>query len=230
MTASLQRRVRALVDRTSQISNSFGRRAAFHDLQHRLVNRIASTTVLRGMTAVTQDVEPAMFDAGDLTARFATQAELLAVAAHPELGAEAPPAFVREAMARGDRCFALFDRDALVSFGWYSMHPTRLDDEMMLHFDPSWVYMYKGYTLHAYRGRRLHGIGMSLALRAYTEEGARGLISYVNSTNFQSLRSTERMGYRPFGDIYLMKLFGRTRAWATPGCAPYRFRAERESV
>lgn len=230
MPASLHTRARKLVERTTDIAQKFGRRAALTDLQHRVVNQVVPTTVLRGMTAVERDIDPAFFEAGGLEARWATEREALATAEDAELGRESSAAFVRGALAKGDRCFALFDDNRIVSLGWYSMKPTQLDDELVLHFDPAWAYMYKGYTLHGYRGRRLHAIGMSLALRALTREGARGLVSYVNATNFQSLRSTERMGYVAFGDVYVMRLFGRPRTWATPGCAAYQFRAERSAA
>jgi hypothetical protein len=34
------------------------------------------------------------------------------------------------------------------------------------------------------------------------------------------------MGYRLFGDVYLLRAAGRSFAYATPGCRPYGFRAE----
>jgi len=34
------------------------------------------------------------------------------------------------------------------------------------------------------------------------------------------------MGYRQFGDVYLLRAGGRSLAWASPGCRPYGFRAE----
>jgi hypothetical protein len=135
--------------------------------------------------------------------------------------------FIDRALGRGDECFGIFDGQQLVSFGWYSNQPTQISDTLTLCFDRAWMYMYKGYTLRSHRGRRLHGIGMSLALHAYTQRGARGLISYVRSTNFQSLRSTERMGYEIFGEIYIAEPIGRALIWATPGCADYDFRVER---
>jgi hypothetical protein len=137
--------------------------------------------------------------------------------------------FIEQAMGRGDECFGIFDGPQLVSLGWYSNQPTPLSETLTLCFDRSWQYMYKGYTLRSHRGKRLHGVGMTKALYAYTKRGSRGLISYVRSTNFQSLRSTERMGYRIFGDIYVAEAIGRPLIWATPGCAAYDFRVERRA-
>jgi hypothetical protein len=209
--------VRRVVDN----AKSFGTSAALHDLQQRAVNRVVPFQILKGMTAVLPDINPGLLDAGTFRAGFATRDEILA---HSTAEYEMSPDFVDDALDKGDDCYALWDGDRLASLGWYSNQPTSISDGLVLHFDPSWVYMYKGYTHPDYRGKRLHGIGMSLALRDYTERGSRGLISYVKSNNFQSLRSIERMGYRIFGDIYLARVLGRAVTWASPGCKPYAFR------
>jgi hypothetical protein len=86
--------------------------------------------------------------------------------------------------------------------------------------------MFKGYTVPAQRGKRLHAVAMCQALQALANEGQRGLVSYVASNNFASLKSTARMGYRQFGDLYLVQAAGRSFTWATPGCRPYGFRVE----
>jgi RimJ/RimL family protein N-acetyltransferase len=214
--------VRHVVDQT----RAFGPAAALHDLQMRAVNRAVHFHILKGMTAVHPDIDPRLLDPGEFAARFATRDELLAAAARPEIAQEMSPAFVESALARGDDCFALFDGEALAAFGWYSAQPTPISDDLVLHFDPTWIYMYKGYTLPAYRGKRLHGVGMSMALADYAQRGARGLIAYVNSNNFQSLRSIRRMGYRVFGEVLVLRAFGRVLTWSTPGCRPYAFRVE----
>jgi hypothetical protein len=204
-------------------ARSFGPSAALHDLRQRAVNRVVPFQILRGMTAELADINPGLFEVGSYRAGFARPDEILA-AATPEY--EMGEGFAREALGKGDECFALFDGDRLASFGWYSNQPTRISGGLVLRFDPAWVYMYKGFTHPDYRGKRLHGIGMSLALRAYADRGSRGLISYVKSNNFQSLRSIERMGYRIFGDIYLARVLGRPVTWSTPGCRTYGFRLE----
>lgn len=205
-------------------ARSFGPAATLHDLQQRAVNRVVALQILRGMTVSLGDVLTELFDAGDYRARFATRDEVLAATESDEAGMS--PAFAQGALDRGDRCFALFGGARMVSFGWYARQPTLVTSGLLLHFDPAWVYMYRGYTLRAYRGQRLHGTGMALALREHARRGARGLITYVRSTNFASLRSVERMGYRGFGELYLARVLGRVETWTSPSCADYGFRLE----
>ena len=99
-------------------------------------------------------------------------------------------------------------------------------EHLVLHFDPAYTYMYKGYTVPAYRGARLHAVGMCQALRAFTTEGKAGLISYVQSNNFASLRSVARMGYRTFGRVYVLRRGSRAFLYATRSCRDYDFWVE----
>jgi hypothetical protein len=207
-------------------AKTFGLGASVRDIAYLTAQKLMDVRILKGMTAQLADIDPSLFAAGAFTTRFATAPELRAAVQCPEWQCEMSPAFVEDALAKGDRCYGIFDAGRMVSMGWYSRTPTLVTETMSLHFDPAWAYMYKGYTLPDYRGRRLHGVGMSLACRAYTEEGARGLISYVEFNNLSSLRSVERMGYRIFGDIYLTTIGGTERTWSSPGCRRYAFRLE----
>ena len=200
----------------------YGTGAALHDLVCRMVNKISHFYIVKGMTVRLQDVhDPGLFEAKEFDARFVGENEL-AKFAHEEahdLSAD----FLREALARGDRCYALFDGEALAAYGWYSDIPTPIDANFVLHFDRAYTYMYKGYTVPAYRGKRLHAVGMCRALRAFTEEGKKGLISIVLSNNFASLHSVVRMGYRIFGDAYVLRAGSHSFVYATKACRNYGF-------
>lgn len=203
----------------------YGLAAAAHDLGCRAAGKLAELHILRGMTVRMRDVkDPRLFDAQGLDARFVRDDELARFACGGVH--ELSPGFLGEARARGDRCYALFDGEALAAYGWYSSLPTAIDKRFVLHFDAAYTYMYKGYTVPAYRGRRLHAVGMCRALQAFSEEGRAGLVSWVYSNNFASLRSVARMGYRIFGSVYLLRAGGLTFARATRGCRDYGFWVE----
>ncbi|HXS51495.1 MAG TPA: hypothetical protein VN782_03105 [Usitatibacter sp.] len=210
-----------------EIARAYGPAALLNDLAWRAVNKLADFQVLRGMTVRLVDVrDPGLFDAAGYEAGFAGAQALLpfAGAAH-----EFSEPFLRRAFARGDRCYALFDRGRLASYGWYSTRPTSIDEHFELHFDSRYCYMYKGFTAPAYRGRRLHAIGMCRALAAVSDEGRLGLISYVYSNNFASLRSVERMGYRIFGTVYALRVGSMLATHATARCREYGFRLEKRA-
>jgi hypothetical protein len=204
-------------------ARTFGPAPALADLEYRALKKFFSVRIWKGMTALLEEVDQGLLDNGGFDVRHATPDELRS--AGPEWTCEMPPAFLDSALSQGHECVGCFDGKKLASIGWYSRTPTPASDSLLLEFDPAWAYMYKGFTLDAYRGKRLHGIGMSYALRHYTERGARGLISFVEFNNLKSLRSVEKMGYRVFGSIYVARVRGRDLTWSSPGCRPYRFGA-----
>ena len=82
-----------------------------------------------------------------------------------------------------------------------------------MHYDRAYRYMYSGYTLPEHRGRRLHAVGLALALRHYADRGYRGLVSCVDRTNYRSRRSCRRLGFRPCGSLVQVGRMARaTRA------------------
>jgi hypothetical protein len=135
--------------------------------------------------------------------------------------------FLDEALARGDQCYGIVDRGRLAAYGWYAFGPTPIGiPGVILNYRHGYVYMYKGFTHEDYRGQRLHAIGMTRALAHYLGRGYLGIVSYVESVNFDSLKSCFRMGYSVFGTVYVARLPGGWRSFATPGCSRYDFRVE----
>ncbi len=199
-----------------------GARCALHGLALRAIKRVVPYHAVYGVQIRVSQLARSDYLSADLpyATRFLDQHELLGLPnREPTLGTK----FVHEALARGDRCYAILDRDRIAAYGWYSTRPTAAGADLHLHFDPAFVYMYKGFTHPDYRGQRLHGIGMARALRAVTDEGSRGIVSYVETDNVRSLRSCFRMGYRRFG---IVRVLGRgEQAWihASAGCAEYGF-------
>jgi hypothetical protein len=135
--------------------------------------------------------------------------------------------FLTEAIARGDRCYALFDGNRLVSYSWYSTRAKPLweiEPSLALYFNPSYAYMYNSYTVPQYRGRGLQGVGGEAALRAWVDQGLKGLVCYVESSNLASLRACHRLGYVTFGHFVTLRLGRRLVCWGTPGCRQYGLR------
>ena len=199
---------------------NYGVAAGVHDLTKKAVNRLVPVRVLKTIKLLPQRVARSFLDVpSGFEARFATPDELRAWSADERHDLD--DAFLADAEARGDRCYAITRGGELASYGWYSKRPCRIDDRLTFHFDPAWVYMYKGFTLPAHRGKRLHAVGMARALDAYAREGSRGILSYVESNNFASLRSCYRMGYEDVGTIVVSQLGTATWSLASPACRAY---------
>lgn len=179
--------------------------------------------VLRGHYV--EQVNPACLDIQTpYTAAFYPPRALEQFARDPQTGFSEQ--FMRHALAKGDKCYGFTHRGALRAYGWYATNPTRISSELRIHFRPGYVYLYKAFTHERHRGKRLYPSGMTRALRHYRSIGYKGMLAYVDATNLDSLKSCARMGFRVFGSIYVVKLFGRHFAYSSPGCARFSFRVE----
>jgi hypothetical protein len=188
----------------------------------RLVNYVVPFKILRGVHVAKAD--PAFLDYPPAyTPSFLPPGALQAFADNPRSEMSRP--FVEDALRHGDECYAICDGEKLAAYGWYSTRPTPIDpSDLTLQFADGYVYMYKGFTDGDYRGQRLHAIGMTRALQHYLDSGYKGIVSYVESTNFDSLKSCFRMGYHVFGSVYVLRIFGRYFSFASPGCDAFEFR------
>ncbi len=203
----------------------FGAIKTFQDLSLRALHRSVKARVLKGIKIETVDPEYLKCDK-PYRGEFLSEAQLTEITrGKPEY--EMSERFLREAFDKGDECYGFVDGEVLAAYGWYSNSPTAIDAPgMKLHFDPRYIYMYKGYTQVKYRGQRLHAIAMNRALAAYLAKGYKGLISYVEWNNFGSLKSCYRIGYQDFGNIYLARMFGKYVTHSDWGCDTYSFRLE----
>jgi hypothetical protein len=204
---------------------NFGAVACVHDVAKRAVNKVVPFRVLRTMKLTREGVDARYLEMpSGFRGHFATADELARW--QGEARHQLDRKFLQEALAREDRCFAITSGQSLASYGWYAQRPTAISTDLVLHFNPAWVYMFKGYTLPEFRGMRLHAIGMAHALDAHVREGAKGLLSYVESNNFASLRSCYRMGYEPLGTIVACRLHRKTHTFESPACRRYGLRLE----
>jgi hypothetical protein len=201
---------------------NLGISAVLYDLTVRAINRVTFFTILKGVKIVDVDPKCLKID-GKFCHGFLSEAQLREFAKNPAY--EMTDKFLDQALEKGDQCYGILDGNNLASYGWYSNKPTAIHPEdLLLNFSNEYIYMYKGFTHENYRGQRLHSIGMSWALKIYREKNFKGLVSYVESHNFSSLKSCYRMGYQDFGKIYVLKLFNRYLTYAGKGCGAYNFK------
>jgi len=202
----------------------FGVARTLHDLVLRAANRVVLFKVLKVMAV--ERVNAVFVNCPEPYRPMFLDAKRLREFGR-ESGNDLPWSFLDEALSKDDDCYGILAGDTLAAYGWYSRGPTRIDPpDLVLHHGDGYVYMYKGFTHPGHRGRRLHEIGMTRALQHYQTGGFKGLVSYVESNNFSSLKSVSRMGYETFGAIYVLKIFGAYFTHASAGCRERGVRIE----
>jgi hypothetical protein len=107
-----------------------------------------------------------------------------------------------EAVARGDAAYVILDGDRLASIGLYAEVPTTVLSDLVVHFEPPARYMYRGYTQVAYRGRRLHALGILRAAQELFDRQVPALVTVCERTNYPATISVRRMGWQPRGAVF----------------------------
>jgi hypothetical protein len=144
------------------------------------------------------------------TFRFLTVDEVATYAKDPTYFLD--PALADRVQRGRDLCFAALAGDRLAAFGCYTLQSVDPKDAggVAMSFPPDVAYMSFGFTHPDFRGARLHGLVMGLALRELAKRGVTKLVSIVAWTNWASLKSCYRLGYANLGNMVAMG--GRCRA------------------
>lgn len=203
----------------------FGLRSTLREFAFRAIHYGFAFRVLRGIYLAAADARFTECPPG-FTGEFLSSETLQHISL--DWRYDLPPEFVDDALGRGDACYGILDGQRVASYGWYTHVPTKINDELWLHFDPAYVYRYKGLTLDRYRGRRFHAITMARTLAAWRARGYRGLVAYVEANNLSSLKSVYRLGYVTFGRVFILRILRRYFIFNSPGCKAFGFRVVAE--
>src|SRR4051812_17136639 len=119
-----------------------------------------------------------------------------------------PSYFIDPSLADGVRtgnevCFAALSGNRLAAFGCYTLGYVRPEQAAgaAMSFPVDVAYMSYGFTHPDFRGSRLHGLIMGLALQELAKRGVTKLVSIVAWTNWASLKSCWRLGYKDLGNM-----------------------------
>lgn len=161
------------------------------------------------------DENESYLDLGSLGARFLEAEEVIELSYDPSSGLREPSETER-ALAQGDLCYALLDRGRPVSLNLFSKNgPAHLIDDLYVRFQaPSW-YNYGQYTHPDWRGRNLSSVGIIRAFRELQKRGVKRLVATIEWTNYRSLASARRTGWRPCGTLWRLGFAGHSRLGRT---------------
>lgn len=112
-----------------------------------------------------------------------------------------PEYFIQRLTGAHDRCLGVYREGRLVSYTWYATRCIEADHAPGgdLSFPPDMVYMYKAFTLPAFRGQNLYSAGLFAARQKLAQEGIRTFLTAVEWRNLASLSGCARAGFRRVG-------------------------------
>jgi hypothetical protein len=190
-----------LIDRWNAFRERYGIKSAFFKSVDVVLHKAFKTYV---HTVVWLDLEPvAKMACTDprFTFRLLTAEEI-------ESFAKDESYFIDPSLADGVRegrevCFAALEGDRLAAFGCYTLGyvPPEQAAGAAMSFPADVAYMSYGFTHPDYRGARLHGYIMAIALQVLAKRDITKLVSIVAWTNLPSLKSCWRLGYINLGNM-----------------------------
>jgi hypothetical protein len=192
---------RTFLNRLSAFRERYGTSAAIYKSVDVVLQKVFRTSV---HTVVWLDLESLAELAPpdpQFTFRFLTADEV-------ETFAKDSTFFMSPTLAEGVRsgrevCFAALAGDRLAAFGCYTLGFAKPEQASgaAISFPADVVYMSFGFTHADFRGARLHGLIMGLALRELAKRGITKIVSLVARTNWASLKSCQRLGYITVGNM-----------------------------
>lgn len=166
---------------------------------------------------------PRLVPPDDIEVRYPTREELHAAAENDEMLLD--KARLDESLDRGDLCTAAFDGDRMVGYAWNAFRTAPHIDDIWIEFREPFRYGYKSFVLPEYRGRRISN-GMAPHTDADSiKRGYTRAISFVDTHNYKSIRSSCRHPGRTFeGVAGYFRLFGKVIPFRSPAVKRLGFR------
>ncbi|KAA3618664.1 MAG: hypothetical protein DWQ05_06800 [Calditrichaeota bacterium] len=134
-----------------------------------------------------------------------------------------PDYVAEDGINKKDECLGLLDNGNLINYCWYSDLPTRLCANLEIHFSADYKYAYRSFTIVPFRGQRLQGLNLYRALKYYQKKGYKGVVAYVDSNNFNSLRSLNHLGFQIFERVMIIKFWKTYYIFKPRTKSPYEF-------
>ena len=192
-----------MLNRLAQNWRRYGVMASLDLLFDRLVYRVLGIEVVQVVWLDVADLRQAPRKDSRFTFRSLSADEVHKFAADP--ANQFPDRAAQRAASGHNLCFAALDGNRLAAYGWYALASPEAK-----HVYPTDVaYVSEGRTLPDYRGDRLHGATMGLALQQLADRGVTKLLASVHWTNTASLRSCTRIGYVCLGRRWTIPLGSR---------------------
>lgn len=204
-----------LLHRLAETHRRFGLRAALLWFVDVLISKFAGTQLARlfWLDLERRSASPAFAD--DIKFRFLSADEVLRFSADADYDLEA--AMAERIDVRGDLCLAAFVQGALASYGWLAFEHIEPEHHggVAMAFPAHVAYIYKTFTVPAFRGHHLLAGLLEMAIPILAERGTCCLVANVPWTNWSSVHAFRRLGFVEIGLLVSFRL-GRLFAYFPP--------------
>lgn len=201
MTTSIAYSSKSILQRLTEFRDRFGVKGTLFKLFDAVLHKALRTHVHRVVWLELESVAQMAPPDESITFRFLTADEIAAFAQDPSYFID--PSLVEGVRSGHEVCFAALACERLAAFGCYTLEYVEPEQAAgaAMSFPSDVAYMSYGFTHPDFRGFRLHGLIMGLALKELAKRGITKFVSIVAWTNIASLKSCERLGYVDLGNM-----------------------------
>lgn len=153
--------------------------------------------------------------------RMATLPELSKAVA--DSGLELDIEWAKQAFARGDICYAVFEGERILTYTWRAFQPTPHEKGLEIRFNPRYVYGYYAYTHPLYRCQGLQNAVDYFSDQALQKLGYSEGIGFIESYYYPSIIAQMKRGASKVGYAGYLCLFGKVFTFRSPGAKKHGF-------
>jgi len=109
---------------------------------------------------------------------------------------------------KGDRCILALNNDRIIGYVWIMKNLMELSIYNHIPISTKRSYIYKGFVLEEFRGKRVLNAIDKYVIDLLKEEGKKFIVTTVSIYNKSSLRARERLGFKRVGEIIQIRFLG----------------------
>lgn len=109
---------------------------------------------------------------------------------------------------KGDRCILAINDGRIVGYVWIMKDHLELSINNNIQISGKRSYIYKGFVLYEFRGKRILSSMDKYVFDLLKDEGKKFVVTTVSIYNTPSLQARERSGFRRVGEVIQIRFLG----------------------
>lgn len=111
-------------------------------------------------------------------------------------------------LEKGDRCILALHNDKIIGYLWIISDAMELCPSKYISLSKNRAYVYNGFVLKEFRGRKLHAAMTEYLIDILKKDGKRFVVSAIDTKNKTSLKTRSKHRYYIIGKLIHIRFFG----------------------
>jgi L-amino acid N-acyltransferase YncA len=116
--------------------------------------------------------------------------------------------WLKHQQTKGDRCILAIKKGKIIGYVWIMKGKMELSINNCIKIPQNKVYIYNGFVLNEYRGKRVLNAIDYYIIDILINEGKKFILTTVATNNKPSIHARKRIGFKKIGNITQFRFFG----------------------